>query len=77
MTKNELYKQMRDKGYNDPLFFEELDATESSDKTVAKLIQKIESGEDVAAWAEIEKFYDEFMYFSAFDDDYIVCQAAE
>lgn len=77
MTKNELYGQMRDKGYNDPLFFEELDKTESSDKTVAELIRKIEAGETAAAWADIEKYYDEFVYFSAFDDDCIVCQAAE
>lgn len=77
MTKQELYNQMRDRGYTDPQFFAELDETESSDKTVAKLIRKIEAGETAAAWAEIEKYYDEFVYFSAFDDIYIVCQAAE
>lgn len=77
MTKQELYNQMRDRGYTDPQFFAELDATESSDKTVTELIRKIESGEDVAAWEEIEQYYEDFVYFSAFDDIYIVCQVEE
>lgn len=77
MTKQELYDQMRNRGYDEPGFFAELDETESMTGTVAKLIRQIEAGKDAAAWAEVERLHDEHVYFSLFGDDCIVCQATE
>ena len=67
MTKSELYDTLREHGYTDPEFFTDLD--EDTTGTVDRIISMIENGKSEEAWQEIENLYDEYTFFSVFDDD--------
>ena len=69
MTKQELYAQMRRKGYTEG-FLADLDDDPTG--TVAKLIRQIEAGKDAAAWADVERLHDKYTYFTIYDDEYII-----
>ncbi len=72
MTKKELFTVMREHGYTEPEFYNDLEADEKQTGTIQKLIRLMESGEAVRAWEEIERLHDEFIYFGLYDDDEIV-----
>lgn len=76
MTKAELFTTMREHGYSQQEFFEDLEADEKMAGTIQQLIRLMESGETVRAWEEIERLHDEFIYFGLYDDDEIVVQMA-
>ena len=77
MTKTELFTAMREHGYTDPAFYDDLEADEATTGTLQYLIRLIESGQTEIAWTEIERLHDEFVYFNMNDDDILVFMVNE
>ena len=76
MKKAELFAAMREHGYTEPEFFSDLEADEEQTGTIKNLIRLMGSGETCKAWEEIERLYDEYIYFGVYNDDYIVVTKA-
>lgn len=75
MTKSELFAAIREHGFTEPGFIEDL--AEDTTGTVKHLLRLMKAGQTEKAWAEIERLHDEHTYFNVYGDDAIVCSARQ